>query len=239
MVIGPITNALFAGLGAVAGRREGRRAERITRGRLRESQALFGQAIGQLNEGTQRSESHLQRLLASAEAGYAEQQGLVSDLGDEGFRAIRDAHTAGLGQVNGSFASRGFSGSSVHGSATRALASDVSRGVGNLSSQLAGVRSNLLRTALQDVLSARSGLANLEFSAGRGRADILQNQAQSLVGVGHQPAQGVAAGFGQIGDFLGQALTGLFGGDSAAPAAPAAGNGLLDGGLDLPSSPRG
>lgn len=212
-----ITNALFAGLGALDARNRGKRDARIASERFNLGRSIFGDARSVLEERLAKAEPYMLEMLETAREGADRQNRMVADIGDEGFRAINDANVFGSGRINQNLARRGFSGSSMHGAAFRGLASDLSRGFGNLTSQLAGVRSNTLRAALQQLMSAQGAMGAFQANAGNSLAGVLQNEAQAVFGVGHMPAQGVGAGWGQVGEFLGGALDEWIGSPSTTP----------------------
>ena len=179
---------------------------------------FFQAGRSQLMDRLARAEPYIMQMLETAQGGLRQQRALIGDVGQEGYRSIQDSFTFGAGRLNQNFASRGFAGSSMHGAGFRGLASDVSRGFGNLTSQLAGVRSGMLRAALGDLMNAQSGAAGFQQGAGQMLNQSFMGQGQALLGVGHQPAQGVGRGWGQIGGFLGQALDEWIGDDNT-PAA--------------------
>jgi hypothetical protein len=226
MGLGAIGGALFAAAGAIDGARRGRKDARIAGQRFNKAMDTYDQASTAFEQSLARAEPFMQRMLETAESGLAEQRAIVNDVGEFGFTQIADALTRGTGSLTRGFGGRGFAGSSMHGNATRALGSDIARGYADLTSQIAGVRSQTVRAALNDLMTAQNQAAGFHANAGSTRASLLSQKAGGMLSVGHQPAQGVAAGYGQVGAFLGQALD-----DWMAPSAATSAAGGVDVGV--------
>lgn len=230
--LGLISNALGVVVGGLLGARQGRKDARIAAQRLERGVSSFDTGISTLQERIGMAEPFIKQLLNTAQAGLDEQRALVRDIGEYGFTQIADAFSRGAGAINRNFANRGFAGSTVHANAGRALASDVARGYSDLTSQLAGVRSQTVRAALGDLMNAQSSAANFHMGAGQSLSNLYAQRGQAILGVGHQPAQGVGAGYGLVGNFLGRALdewigspskphpTGLLPGQAGPPVPP-------------------
>lgn len=232
---GSLIGAGGAIAGGLFGARQGRKDSRIANQRFQQGVAGYDQGIQAFNQKFAQGEPFIQQLLQTAMASLQEQRALSSDIGQYGYLRISDALSRGTGQITRNFASRGLAGSSAQFNAQRGLQSDIGRGFADLTSQLAGVRSQTVRAALGDLMNAQQAAAGYYQQGGSTLGALHSQRAGGILGVGHQPAQGIGAGWGTAASFLGRALdefigtpgtgqppnsTGLLPGDPGPPLPP-------------------
>jgi hypothetical protein len=206
--------------GAIDARNRGKRDARIANQRFGQGVRSYDAGISAFESALQRGDPLIARMLETAQQGLTEQRAIISDVGDYGFMQIADALSGGRGALQSRFGGRGMSGSTAMAGAQRALGRDIGRGYADLTSQLAGVRSQTVRAALNDLMSAQGQAAGYHANAGSTLASLHSQKASGILSVGHQPAQGVAAGWGAAGAFLGRALDDWMGGGSGVSVPP-------------------
>jgi hypothetical protein len=154
-----------------------------------QTDALFGAA--------QATQKDLFNLLGE---GYGNARANVAQQGRMGQQGIMDAQTQALSASNQSAISAGLSGGTGQQNANRGIASDTSRAIGNLQSQLAQIYSGLDVGQAQAQAGALGGLSSLLT----GQAGSAQNMlGLAFSGISGTPIQagrqgGIAEGLGSL-----------------------------------------
>lgn len=212
--------AITSIFGGIAGAHQGRKDQAIASKRLKQGMGYFDRGRQALEDRLALAGPLIGQIIDQAYGAFDAQNALLTDIGDAGYQAIQDAHGVGAGRLNQSFLNRGYFGGSNHGGAFRGLASDVARSSNDLTSQLAGIRSQGLRQSLSQLLGALGTGVQFQVGAGQALQQSFGQQANALLGVGHQPAQGIGAGWGAAGAYFGQAIDDWLGaGPVTAPGA--------------------
>ena len=191
--------AILAVAGAVYGSVQQRKADKKAYGAQMGNTA---QALALLDAGETRASEFLKQALALADEGRQRALGQTAQAEFQGYRALQDQLGGGQSRLAQSLAGRGLYGSSVGRAGQRSLYADYGRAVGDLGSQLGGVRAGIEQNATGQKMNVYSNLAANAGNFAQARAGIQGN-------IQFQGQQGLAENYGALGAAAGELIDGL------------------------------
>lgn len=189
---------ILEAVGSIFGAKQQQRADRRT---MQAQEASIARSLDLINAGETRATDFLRQALQAAELGRQRALSQTAQAEFQGYRALQDQLRGGESRLGQNLASRGLFGTSVAGAGRRSLFADYGRAVGQLGSQLGGMRSQIEMNAAGSQAAGLSNLGQLSMGAAQARAGIQSN-------VQYQGPQELAENYGMMGAALGSAIDG-------------------------------
>lgn len=188
-ILGGIAGAVG---GSLLQRRSDRRAMRAQMQNVQRAQSM-------LDAGETRASDFLRQALEVVSQGERAALGQTAQAEFQGYRALQDAFKQTQSRVGQYSVGRGLYGSSAMGAMSRGAFGDYGRAVGQLGSQIGGIRAQIQQNAAGARAAGYGNLGNLASNMAQARAQIQSN-------IQFQGPQGLAQSYGTLGAALGGAI---------------------------------